>query len=104
VVGKEPPVVRVGAFESVQLDEQGDEVPLEHRGVDVGEHLADALAVETLEKFLEQREQAARRKPLTIDFRDPALQGGSWLNEIRRAAERLRRAARKAMRKAKPKN
>jgi hypothetical protein len=47
--------------------------------------------------------QAMRRKPLTVDFRDPALQGGGWLNVYRAAREAIRRAKLKAARKAKPK-
>jgi hypothetical protein len=46
--------------------------------------------------------QAARRKPLTVDFRDPQHAGGGWLAPLRAAREALRRAAVKAARKAKP--
>jgi hypothetical protein len=43
----------------------------------------------------------AEKKPLVIDFTAPENMGGGWLQPIRDAAEKLRRAARKQARKPK---
>jgi len=42
--------------------------------------------------------QAARKKPLTVDFNDKRLAGGKWLNEIRRATRDRPRRGRAAAR------
>jgi hypothetical protein len=53
------------------------------------------LAVETVTRFNQRR-----RRKLVIDFNDPSLQGGGWLQPLRDAAEKIRRDAVKAARKS----
>ena len=60
------------------------------------------VAIQTLDRYLAEGRQP-KKKPLTIDFNDPALTGGKWLQPIRDAAEKIRRAALNQARKPKTK-
>jgi hypothetical protein len=42
-----------------------------------------------------------KKEPVVIDFNDPALTGGKWLQPLRDAAEKIRRAVLKQARKPK---
>ncbi len=61
-----------------------------------------AIALQSLDRYLTEGRQP-KKKSLTIDFNDPENMGGQWLQPLRDAAEKLRRAGVKAARKAKPK-